>query len=183
MSSAPPRGRNLPAKRTIPPVLDPAATPVPESHQLPPHQTKVERIGEHVAALSADLREYVELRVALVQRKVEGVVGIVERFKHYAEAAKFFVPAVVLLLVGLLFVLLTMAFGIGALLNSVWLGFLIVTLVLLVTAAVLARIGMRKVADLQAKDAEAKRKAQEARTITREQVQEAERLKARQSAV
>ncbi|OZC02683.1 phage holin family protein [Rubricoccus marinus] len=183
MPTAPPRGRNLPARRTIPPVLDPAATPVPESHQLAPHQTKIERIGDHVAALSADLREYVELRIALVQRKVEGVIGIVERLQHYADAAKFFVPAVVLALVGALFVLLTIAFGIGALLDSVWLGFLITTLVLLAVAGVLAWMGMRKVKEAQAKVVEAKRKQQDERNITREQVQDTERLKARQSVV
>ena len=183
MPTAPPRGRNLPARRSVQPVLDPEITPLPESHQLPPHQTKIERIGDHVAALSADLREYVELRIALVQRKVEGVVGIVERLQHYLDAAMFFVPAALLVLVGVLFLLLSLAFGIAAIVESVWLGFLITTLLLLATAGVLGWVGVKKVKEAQAKVVEAKRKQQDDRNITREQVQDAERLKARQSVV
>ena len=173
----------VPARRDIPPVLDPAAEPIPESRQLPPHQTKLERIGDHVAALSADLREYVELRVALVQRKVEGVVGILERVQHYADAAKFFVPAAFLALVALLFIFVTLALGVSALVGSYWLGFLITTLALFAIAGLLAWLGMRKVKEAQAKVIEAKRKEQDERDITRADVQEAERLHARQSAV
>lgn len=183
MPSAPPRGRNLPAPRNIPPVLDPLSEPVPESHQLPPHQSKLERITEHVAALSADLREYVEIRVALVQRKVEGVVGIVERLQQYVDAAKFFVPAAFLAIVGLVFVFITLGFGLGALFGSVWLGFLATTVLLFMMAGLLVWLGMRSVRQAQAIEAELKRQQRESRQLTREQVQEAEAQTARQSAL
>lgn len=183
MPSAPPRGRNLPAPRDLPPVLDPYAEPVPESRQLPPHQTKLERITEHVAALSEDLREYVEIRIALVQRRVEGVVGIAERLKQYAEAAKFFVPAAFLAIVGLVFIFMTIGFGLGALFGSVWLGFLATTVLLFVLTAVLGWLGMRSIRQAQAVEAELKQQQRDARQITREQVQETERQSARQSAL
>ncbi len=183
MPSAPPRGRNLPALRTIPPVLDPAAEKLPESRQLPPHQTKVERIGDHVAALSADLRQYVELRIALVQRKIEGITGILERLQHLADVAKFGIPGVLLVLLGLLFLLVTIALGIGALIGSYWGGFAILTGVLILSGIVLLWLAKRKYDEAEAKVVEAKRKEQDERDITREQVQDAERLKARQSVV
>lgn len=179
----PPTGRPVPALRDVPPVLDPLAEPIPESRQLPPHQSKMERIGDHVAALSADLREYVEIRVALVQRRVEGVIGIAERFQMYADAAKFFVPAALAAIVGALFLLVTLALGLGAWIGMYWLGFLIVTLALILFAVVGVWLGMRKVQEAKAIQAQVKREQRDARQATREQVVEAERLTARQSAV
>ena len=176
-------GRNVPAVRDLPPVLDPLAEPVPESHQLPPHQNKLERITQHVAALSGDLREYVEIRIALVQRRIEGVVGILERFKMYADAAKFFVPAALAAIVGLLFLLVTLALAIGALIGSYWGGFAIMTLILLIAAGVSGWLGMKKVREAQAIQAEIKREQRNARQATREQVEEAERVTARRSSV
>lgn len=177
-------GRPLPAVRTeTSPVLDPDAVRVPTSHQLPPHRTQVGRVADHLAALSADLREWTELRIALLQRKVEGVVGIFERLQHYVDAAKFFAPALLLALIGLVFVFLTLAFALGALLDSVWLGFLIVTLLLFLVAGVLISVGMRRVKDAKATVAEAKRQRQREAAPTRADVQAAEQLSARQSAV
>ena len=175
--------RLVPARRDVPPVLDPTVEKVPESRQLPPHQTKTERIGSHVAALSADLREYVELRVALVQRKVEGVIGIVERLQHLASTFKFAVPGALLVILGLLFLLVTLAIGLGALLGSYWGGFAIVTGTLIAVGGLLLWLAWRQFNKTKEIMAEAKREAQNARTVTREEVQEAERLTARQSAV
>jgi hypothetical protein len=177
-------GRNLPTVRSEPsPVLDPEAVRVPTSHQLPPHRTQVGRVADHLAALSADLREWTELRIALVQRKVEGVLGIVERLQHYAEAAKFFAPAVLLGLVGLVFVFVTLAIGLGTLLGQMWLGFLIVTVLLLAIAGVLVMLGVRSVKEAQAMVAEAKRTQQRDEMRSRDEIEEAERLSARQSTV
>lgn len=177
-------GRNLPAPIQEPsPVLDPDAARVPTSHQLPPHRTQTGRIADHVAALSADLREWTELRIELVQRKVEGVVGIFERVKHYLDAAKFFVPAAVFGLVGLLFVFVTLALGVGALVGSVWLGFLIVTVALLVAAGVFGWLGMRSVREAEALVVEARKAARRDAQPSRDKVQASEQLRARQSAV
>lgn|GEM_PF-5827894 len=179
-----PPGRHLPAVPSEPsPVLDPAARRVPTERQLPPHRTQVGRVADHLAALSQDMREWTELRIALVQRKVEGVVGIVERVQHYAEAGKFFAPALLLGLIGLVFVFATLALGIGALIGQVWAGFLIVTLLLLGIAGVLVMLGMRSVREAQADAAEARRVAQREKLASREEIQSAERLAARQSTV
>jgi hypothetical protein len=179
-----PPGRHLPARQTEPsPVLDPAAVRVPTERQLPPHRTQVGRVADHLAALSQDMREWTELRIALVQRKVEGVVGIVERLQHYAEAGKYFAPALLLGLVGLVFVFVTLALGLGALIGQVWLGFAIVTLLLLAVAGVLVALGMRSVREAQARVAEARRAAQRKSMPTREELQAAEELSARQSTV
>lgn len=177
-------GRHLPAVRTAPsPVLDPDAVRVPTERQLPPHRNQVGRVADHLAALSADLREWTELRIALVQRKIEGVVGLFERVQHYLDAAKFFVPAAVLALVGVLFIFITIALGVGALVGQLWLGFLIVTAVMLVVAGVLGAIGMRRVKEAQALVAEAKRQQQRENAPSRAELDAMEELAARQSAV
>ncbi len=181
----PPVRPTLPALGAEPsPVLDPPLTgPLPESHQLPPHQGKLDRVTGHLAALSSDLREYVELRIALVQRKVEGIVGQIERFQHYLDAAPLFVAAAFLGLIGLVFVFITLALGIGAAIGSYWAGFLITTLLLLVGAGVLGWLGLRKVREAQALEAQAKRRQRGEGVVSRADVQEAQRLNAQRSAV
>ncbi len=165
------------------PVLDPSARVAPENHQLPPHQTKLDRVTGHVASLSSDLREYVELRIALVQRKVEGIVGQIERFQHYLDAAPLFVAAAFLAIVGLVFVFLTLALGIGTAIGSFWAGFLITTVLIVVGAAVLGWLGLRKVREAQAIETEAKRRRQHEGKVNRDDIEKAQRLNAQRSAV
>lgn len=177
-------GSRLPAPIEEPsPVLDPTATVLPESRQLPPHQTKLDRVTGHLAALSADLRDWTEIRIALVQRKVEGVVGQIERFQHYLDAAPFFAGAAFLGIVGLVFIFITLALGIGAAVGSPWAGFLITTLLVLAIAGVLGWLGFRKVQEAQAILAEAKRQERGQRSVTRADIQEAQRRNAERSAV
>ena len=187
--SPPPAGPLDPLRSSLPvvptepsPTLDRAAVPISEEFQLPPHQSKVERIGDHVAALSADLREWTELRIALVQRKVEGVVGIFERIQHFLPALKFYVPAAVLLLIGALFVLVTLAIGLGALIGAYWAGFLIVTVLLLAVAGVLFALGRRMQKAIEAEVARAKRQRKQAETATRQEIQDAQADHVRRSA-
>ncbi len=163
-------------------VVEPVPTVAPESRMLPPHQTKTERVADHVAAVSADLREWVELRIALVKRQVEGVVGILERVQHLAEAAKMAVPGVVLILIGLMFLLVTLALGIGALIGSVWGGFAIVTAVLLVAGGVLVWLGKKRYDEAEEAVAEAKRQERAQRHVSREDIETAQRRKATLSA-
>lgn len=164
-------------------MLDPDAIRLPPERQLPPHRTQLGRVTDHLAALSADLREWTELRIALVQRKVEGVVGIFERVQHYLDAAKFFAPALLLGLVGLVFVFVTLAIGLGTLVGQMWLGFLIVTALLLVVAGVLVALGLRSVKEAQALVAEARRQERRENMPTREEQRAAEELAARQATV
>lgn len=176
------RDTALPAVRANPsPVLDPDTVVAPESRMLPPHVGKAGRIGDHLAALSADIREWTELRIALVQRKVEGVVGILERVQHLQDAIVFYAIAAVTALLGGFFVLVTLAIGLGALIGAYWAGFLIVTLVLLLVAGVAAAIGRRKHKQVDAKVAEAKRKRRSEREVDLEDVQAAQRASVRQS--
>lgn len=178
-------GRLLPVPVTEPsPVLDPDAARVETTHQLPPHRTQAGRVADHLAAISADLREWTELRIALLWRKVEGVVGIFERIQHLVPALKLFVPAAVLGVFGLMFLLVTLAIGLGALTGQMWLGFLIVTLLLLIPAGVLAVLGLRRKRDAEALVAQARQRQREAAApTTRPEVQEAQALRARQAAV
>lgn len=163
-------------------MLDPEAAPAPESRMLPPHRGKMERITDHVAAISEDLREWVELRIALVKRQVEGVVGILERLQHLAEAAKLAVPGAILVILGLLFLLVTVALFLGAALGSYGLGFLIVTAVLLAAGGVLIWLGKRRYDQTQAILAEAKRQEKDRSGVSREEIATAQRLKAQQAA-
>ena len=180
----PDRSSRLPAVIDHPsPVLDPDAVRVPTTHQLPPHRDKLGRVTDHVAALSADLRVWTELQIALLQRKVEGVVGIVDRIQHLIPALQMYVPGAILVLIGLLFLLVTLALGLGALVGSVWLGFLITTVLLLGAGGVMIWIGRRRQQATEAVIAKLKDDQKSAKSSTRDDVADTERLAARQSTV
>ena len=183
-AAAPSSTLPAPIREPSPTLAAPPGAPVvaPESRMLPPHQTKTERVADHVAAISADLRDWVELRIALVKRQVEGIVGILERVQHLAEAAKLALPGAVLVVLGLLFLLLTLAFAIGALIDSVWGGFAIVTGLLLVAGGVLLWFAKKRYDEAEEAVAEAKRQQRAERTVTRQDVETAERRKATLSA-
>lgn len=202
-----PNGRNLPAPLMEPsPVLDPDAARAPVSHQLPPHVSKAGRIGDHLAAISADLREIVELRIELLKvelssltdkidgykNKVDGLKVKLERFAdlidHFPDIVKFAAPAVVLAFYLLGFVLATLAIGIGWALGHLFWGALIVTGLLFVVVGVLATLALRRYKRANAITARQKPtpKAEESDAATpgpktRHQLQDLEREHARQS--
>lgn len=149
---------------------------------LPPHRSKLERITDHVAAVSEDLREWTELRIALVKRQVEGVIGILERLQHLAEAAKLAVPGIILLILAALFLLVTVALLIGQALGNYGLGFLIVTAVLMIAGGVLVWLGKRRYDEIQAEVARAKREQRNAETASREELIDAQRRRVQQAA-
>lgn len=130
---------------------------LPETRQLPPHRGKLARIGDHAAALSADLREWVELRIDLakaeVQEKVDEIKATVRR---KGIAIGFLAAAGVLALYGLGFLFGALAWGLGALFESVWLGMLVTALVIFLLAAVLAAVAKRRLDEDQAIEAQAK---------------------------
>ncbi len=200
--AAPPVG---PAGRAVPPVPTPSTLPAPitepsptlaglaptpggapqvapESRMLPPHQTKLDRVTGHVAALSADLREWTELRIDLVKRQIEGIQAQIERFQHYAAAAGFFVPAALLALTAVLFLFVTVALGIGALLGSYAWGFFVTTLLLLVGAAVLGWLGLRSVREAQARAEEARRRERDTQERDREKIKSDQQKSVRNAA-
>lgn len=150
---------------------------------LPPHQTKVERVTGHIAALSADLREWTELRIDLVKRQVEGIQAQIERFQHFASAANLLLPAAILAITGLFFLLVTVALIIGALIGSYWAGFLILTALLMIGAGVLGWLGMRKVREAQAIAVEARKQERDTQRRNTKALQDAQAEAARNAAV
>jgi len=150
---------------------------------LPPHQTKLDRVTGHLAALSVDLRVWTELRVDLIKRQVEGVQAQVERFEHYADAAELLVPAAIFALTAVAFLLVTLALGIGALIGSVWGGFAIMTVLLFLGAAVFARAGLKRVRVAQQRAIEARQKDQGTDERDLETLRESQAASVRSAAV
>ena len=150
---------------------------------LPPHQSKVERVTGHLAALSADLREWTELRIDLVKRQVEGIQGQIERLQHYLDSAVFFVLALGCGLAGLTFLFVALAFGIGALVGSLGAGFLITALLLLVAGAALGWVGVQRVRRAEKEAAEARKQERDAKHRTRDDISKTELEAATNAAV
>ena len=129
----------------------------PESRQLPPHQGKLARIGDHVASLSTDLKEWVELRIDLAKAEVrEAVDALKASLKRKGIAAAFLAAAGVLALYALGFLFGALAWGLALLLDSAWLGMLATSLLLFVVVAVLALVGKRKLDEDSAIEAKAR---------------------------
>jgi hypothetical protein len=103
-------------------------------HRLPAHRNKAERVTDHLAGLSEDLREWVELRIQLIRKEIE------EKIEGRLSTVKGIVAVGVVAAITALFALVTLAVGIGALAGGrYWLGFLVVTLLLAVVTYVLKR--------------------------------------------
>lgn len=103
------------------------AGPVPLA--LPPVGTRLDRIQEHTEALVDTVKDWAELRIKLAQTELEQKAQVKINQMVWARA----VP---LLLVGIaaLFLLVTLALGLGWLLGHAFWGFLIVTVILVVSA-------------------------------------------------
>lgn len=112
----------------LPPPPRAVGPSVPLIPQLPPHGNTVDRLGQHTRGLVDDVKEWVDLRIQLLQAEIrDQIKGKVNElvFKHFPKI----LPIVLGALSGY-FVLMALAFGIGALLgHPVW-GFLIVGLLL-----------------------------------------------------
>ncbi|MFN3596338.1 MAG: phage holin family protein [Rubricoccaceae bacterium] len=140
----------MPSSPPLPPAppsasAPPLQPPIPETRQLPPHRGKLGRMVDHAAAVSADLREWVELRIALVQRQVLDKRDEVLAKKDEAIGiAKPALPAALLALYLLGFVLLTLAIGLGWWLGHPFWGFLIVTLLLAVVVGALGAVAKKR---------------------------------------
>ncbi|HEX8386852.1 MAG TPA: phage holin family protein [Rubricoccaceae bacterium] len=180
---------NLPAPIERPsPVRDPDAVRVPTSHQLPAHRGKVARVGDHVAAISADLREWVELRIDLAKAEVGDKIDETKaRVERAAEPLVYYAVAGVVALYLLGFALAALAWGLAMWLGDPFWGFLIVTVLLAVVVGTLGLIGKRK--QDKAKAVEARLKAPEFKESTetaplpptRRQLQDLEDRHARQT--
>ena len=163
----PPDKSRLPAIIETPsPVLDPDARRVDTAHQLPPHRGKIERVTDHLAALSVDAREWVELRIDLVKAEVtEKKDEVVDRAKRVGTGAAYLAAAGVVALYLLGFGLSALAVGVGwalsrhdgaGVLRPLFWGLLVVCGLLLATVAGLGLVGKRKLDAAQAIDAKLK---------------------------
>lgn len=112
-------------------IPDPTRPPAPLARRLPQHRGKIERITDEVTGLGEDLKEWVELRVALVHTEIN------ERIEYVKAEVKQGVAAGLFAALGALFLLVTLALGLGWWLGHPFWGFLIVTLLLFALAGVM----------------------------------------------
>ena len=187
----------LPAPIDAPsPVLDPDARRVETTRQLPPHRGKVGRVTDHLAAISADAREWVELRIDLVKAEVtEKIDETKSSVERKAIGAAFFAAGGVVALYGLGFLFALLAVGLGwafagtgaEVLRPLFWGLLITTILLFAIAGIFALIGKNKLEAAKAIDANIKMPDVTASTAstpapkTRHQLQEMEAAHARQT--
>ncbi|HEX9952828.1 MAG TPA: phage holin family protein [Rubricoccaceae bacterium] len=187
----------MPDPSTRLPAPDPDARRVDTAHQLPPHRGKVGRVADHLAALSVDAREWVELRIDLVKAEItEKKDEVVESVERKAIGAAFLAVAGVVALYALGFLLSALATGLGwALANGdgsdvlrpLFFGLGIVTLLLFAVAGVLAIIGKGRLEAASAIDARlkvpdyAEDNTSTPGRPTRHQIQELEAAHARQT--
>ena len=179
------------------PVLDPDAARVATARQLPPHRGKVGRVTDHLAAISADAREWVELRIDLVKAEVtEKIDETKSSVERKAIGAAFLAAAGVVALYGLGFLFGTLAAGLGwafagadgaqVLRPGFW-GLLITTVLLFAIAGILAVLGKNrleaaKAIDLSLKTPEfSESSASTPAPKTRHQLQDMEAAHARQT--
>ena len=124
-----PEPSNLPAPIREPAIPDPERPPLGVEHRLPPHRPKVTRVADELAGLSEDLREWVELRIHLVRAEIQ------ERINGQLSSVKGMAVFGVVAAIAALFGLVTLAVGLGAAFGGrYWLGFLFVTVLLLIVA-------------------------------------------------
>ncbi len=127
--------------RSGPATVDQPGGTVPSNRRLAPGGNKIERISHHTKSLVEDISAWVELKVKLTQIEIE------ERLD--AKINGLIASAVVGVLAALsgLFALITLALGLAALLIaaglshplSYFLGFLVVTLLLLSVAMIVRK--------------------------------------------
>lgn len=125
--------RDLPVPASTPASRAVAALSGAMPLALPPAGTRLDRIQEHTEALVDSVKDWAELRIKLAQTELEQKAQIKINQMVWARA----VP---LLLIGIaaLFLLVTVALGIGWLLGRTFWGFLIVTVALIVAAGGIA---------------------------------------------
>ena len=111
------------------PLAEPIQAPI--AARLPAHQGKLERVTEHVVGLGEGVVKWVELKVEVVRTE------LTEQIEYRIKQAERAAAAGIVGALGAFFALVTLALGLGWLLGHAFWGFLIVTALLLIAAAVL----------------------------------------------
>lgn len=113
-----------------PPPLAAGDGRIQPDHRLPSGRNKVERIAQHSKGLVDDLKEWVDLKIQHTKLQIRDELN--ERKIELALVA----GAGVFGLLGFLFGLIALALGLGAWLGHPAWGFLVVTVLLMLIAAV-----------------------------------------------
>ena len=111
--------------------LDPSERPAPPADRPAVSGGKVERLAQHTQYLVQDLKQWIDLRIELAQLELE------ERIESQVNRVLLGLIVAVLAALGGFFGLVALALGFGAALGHPAWGFLIVTVLLAVIAAVL----------------------------------------------
>lgn len=111
-------------KPQAPPPARAVGPSVPLIPQLPPHGNSFDRLGQHTKGLVDDVKEWVDLRIQLLQTEVRDQVKgkLNELIVEHIDK----VLPVVMMAMGGLLLLFAVAYFVGSLVGHVWLGFLIV---------------------------------------------------------
>lgn len=140
----------------LPPVpdLDPPPPPVPPPARIalpngipsaPPSTSRVERITDHLSALSVDLREWVELRIELAKAEVRETVDDVKgKAKRKGVTIGLVAVAALLALYGLGFVFGAISAGFAEWLGHEAWGDAVTALLIFVIAGILVWIAKRR---------------------------------------
>jgi len=96
-------------------------------------------IGQLVSGAVADVQALVKDQIELTKAEVS------KSAKQFGTSARMFVAAATLGLIGFIFLLVTAAYGLNAAGLALWLSFLIVSVVVLIVAAILALLGKQRI--------------------------------------
>jgi hypothetical protein len=110
----------------------------PPSRQLPSGKNSIQRITDQSKGLVDDLKDWVDLRIKLAQVEVE------QRIQAKIGDIALKVAPIIVGALGVLFLLVTLALGLGWWLGQNFWGFLIVTLLLFIVAAILRAISQQR---------------------------------------
>lgn len=118
---------------------------VATDHRLPTSANKLERISQHTKGLVDEITSWVDLRIKLVQ------VDLQEKLETKKIQIALGVGMGLTAFFAVLFLLTTMALGIGAWLGHPAWGFLVVTVLLFIIIAIMRMVMKRMVANVEKK--------------------------------
>ncbi|MGV1004846.1 MAG: phage holin family protein [Candidatus Nanopelagicales bacterium] len=110
---------------------------------MPETQPSPQSLAELVSGAIADTQGLVRDQIELTK------VELQDTAKKAAKSSALFIVAGVVGFLGIIFLLVTAAYGLVALGLAVWAGFGIVTLVLLIMAAILVLVGRRQAREIK----------------------------------
>jgi hypothetical protein len=132
---------------------------VPADHLLPAAGTPSDRLKLHLQGVVEDTKDWVDLRIKLAQMEIEErlkaklnpiIADLTEKLTKILQPILITVAGAAILGIGALFGLVALSLAIGALLGSATLGFLVVTIGLLIVGGVIFVYGRREMNRMRA---------------------------------